>query len=101
MGERLVVQQLELEARGRLRGISIVGDEIAPTQFERIHADLGGSEFDKAFGDSHRDWMTDGAVLALTFLFWNTTRACARSSAFIQAAGEIDDLVSLDALVRG
>ena len=65
MRQRLVVRQrLELDAGRALRGIGVVGDEIAPADFQRVHADLGGGEFDQALGHRGRDRMADRAVLA-------------------------------------
>ena len=99
MSERLVVrQQLELEARGRLCRIGIVGNEIAAAQLERVHADLGGGELDQAFGHRDRDRMADRAVLAHHVLVLeHDARLRAVVRAFVRAADQIDDLVGLDA----
>ena len=99
MRERLVVRQLlEFQAGGGLRRIGVVGDQVAPADLQRVHADLGRGEFDQAFGHRHRDRMTDRAVLAhhvLVLEHHARLRAIVRTG--VGPAGEIDDLVGLDA----
>ena len=99
MGERFVVRQLlEFEARGRLCRIGVVGDEIAAAHLERVHADFGGGEIDQPFGHRHRDRMADRAVLAHDVLVLeHHARLRAIVRAGVRAAGEVDDLVGLDA----
>ena len=99
MGKQLVVRQLlEFEPGGRLRRIGVVGDQIAPTHFQRVHADLGGGQFDEALGHRHRQRMADGAVLAHNILIGEHH---ARLGAIIRAgvgpADQVDHLVGLDA----
>ena len=65
MGERFVVRQLLEFQPGRGGAwIGVVGDEIAPAHFQRVHADPGGGELHQPLGHRHRDGMADGAVLA-------------------------------------
>ena len=61
---RHVLDRLELEAGRRVARIGIVGNEIAPADFQRVHADLLRGEIDQTFGDRARDGMTDAAILA-------------------------------------
>ena len=98
MRERLVMrEQLKFEAGGRLCGISVVGDQVAPAYFERVHADFGGGELDQPFRHRHRDRVTDRAVLAHD-IFILEHNACLRAVvwAFIGPAREVDDLIGLD-----
>ncbi len=99
MRERFVMrQQFKFEPRGRLRGVGVVGDQIAPAQFQRIHADFGGGELDQSFRHRHRDRMADGAVLAHDiFVLEHHTRQRTVVRTFIGAARQVDDLVGLDA----
>ncbi len=99
MRERLVVRQfLEFQAGGRGARIGVIGDQIAPADFQRVHADLGGGEFDQAFGHRHRDRMADRAVLAHDILVGEDHAGLgAVVGAGIGPAGEVDDLVGLDA----
>ena len=99
MSECFVVrEQLELQARGRLCRIGVVGDEIAAAQLERVHADLGGGEVDQAFGYRNRDRMADCAVLAHDVLVLeHDARLRAVVGAVVRTADQIDDLVGLDA----
>ena len=61
---RMMRQRLELDAGRPLRGMRVVGNEIAPADFQRVHADLRGRHLDQAFGHRGRDRMADRAVLA-------------------------------------
>ena len=99
MGERLVVRQhLEFQPGRRLRRIAVVGKQIAPPDLQRVHADLGGGEFDQSFGHRHRDRVADGAVLAHhVFILEHHARLRAIISAGVGTADQIDDLVGLDA----
>ena len=99
MRQRLVVRQrLELDAGRPLRGMRVVGDEIAPADFQRVHADLGGGELDQSFGHRGRDRMADRAVLAHHVLVLeHHAGAGAIVAAGVRPAGEVDDLVGLDA----
>ena len=99
MGERLVMRELlELQAGRRLRRIGVVGEQIAPAQFERVHADLGGGEFDQAFGHRGGDRMADRAVLAHhVFILEHHARLRAVVRAGVGPADQVDDLVGLDA----
>src|SRR2546422_617507 len=70
----------------------------APPVLQRIHADLLGSELDQAFGDGCRDRMPDRAILAHDILVLEyDARAGAVIRAGVRPAGQIDDLVRLDA----
>ena len=94
----MVRQLLEFDAGGAGRRIGIVGDEIAPPQLGRVHADLRRGEFDQAFGDRGRDRMADGAVLAHDVLVLkHDAGAGAIVRAGVGPADQIDDLVGLDA----
>src|SRR5262245_43248937 len=76
----------------------VVRDQIAAADLQRVHADLGGSEFHEPFGDGSRDRMTNGAVLThhIFVLEYDAgTGAVIRSG--VGAAGEVDDLVRFDA----
>ncbi len=99
MGERLVVRQLlELQPGGRLRRIAVVGKQIAPADFQGVHADLGGCEFDQPFGDRHRQRVADRAVLAHHILIGeHHARLRAVIPAGVRSADQVDDLVRLDA----
>ena len=101
--ERGVVGELlELDAGGSGRGVSIVGDEIAPAQFRRVHADLRRGEVNEAFGHRSRDRMADRAVLAHDVL---VLKHHAGEGAIVRAgvrtADQIDHLVGLDAAGAG
>src|SRR5215510_2543733 len=99
MGQRLVVRQrLELDPGRAARRVRVVGNEVAAPDLERVHADLGGGKLDQPFGYCGRDGMADGAVLAHHVLVLeHHPRAGAVVRAGIGSAGEIDDLVRLDA----
>ena len=94
----MVRQLLELQPGGRLRRIAVVGKQIAPADFQRVHADLGGGQFDQPFGHRHRERMADGAVLAHhIFIGEHHARLRAIIRAGVGAADQIDHLVRLDA----
>ncbi len=97
--ERGVMRQpFEFDARGAGRRIGIVGEEIAPPQFGRVHADLRRRKLDQAFGHRGRDRMADGAVLAHDVLvLHDDAGAGAIVRTGVGAADQIDDLVRLDA----
>ncbi len=99
MRQRLVVRQLlELQSRCGLRRIGVVLDQVAPPDLQRVHADLGCGEVDQPFGHCRRDRVTDRAVLAHHVLVGeHDARLGAIVRAGVGPAGEIDDLVGLDA----
>src|SRR5262249_14078413 len=99
MGERLVVRQrLELDPGWTAGWMSIVRDEVAAADFQRVHADLGGGQLDEPFGHRGRNRMADGAVLAHDVLVLeHDARAGTVVLADVVPAGEVDDLVGLDA----
>ena len=85
MGERL-----EFDAGWAARRMRIVGDQIAPADFQRIHIDLGGGELDQSFRDRCRNGMADRAVLAHDVLVLeHDTRAGAVIRAGVRSAREI------------
>ena len=95
---RMMRQRLELDAGRALRGMRVVGDEIAPPDFQRVHADLLRRQLDQAFGHRGRDRMADRAVLAHHVLVReHHAGAGAVVRAGVGPAGEIDHLVRLDA----
>ena len=99
MGERLVVGKfLILESNGGRVRVGVVGDQIAAADFQRVHADLGGGQLDQAFGHRHRDRVADRAVLAHdVFVLEHHARLRPIVAACVGAAGQVDDLVGLDA----
>ena len=91
-------QLLELDAGRPGAGIGVVGNEIAPPDLQRVHADLRRREIDQPLGDRGRDRMADGAVLAHHVLVLeHDARPRAIVRAGVGPAGEVDDLVRLDA----
>ena len=83
---------------GAGRRIGVIGDEVAPPQLHRVHADLRGGELDQALGHRGRDRMADRAVLAHHVLVLeHDPRAGAVVRAGVRPADEIHDLVGLDA----
>ena len=83
---------------GPLRRVGVVGNEIAAPDLQRVHADLGGGKLDQSLRHRGRDRMADGAVLAHDILVLeHHARAGAVVRAGIRPAGEVDDLVGLDA----
>ena len=91
-------QLFEFDAGSAGRRIGIVGNEIAPPQLGRVHAELRRGEIDQALGDRRRDRMADRAVLAHDiFILENDAGAGAVIRAGVGAADQIDDLVRLDA----
>ena len=83
---------------GAGRRIGIVGKQIAPPQFHRVHADLRRGEIDQAFGHGRRDRMADGAVLAHHVLVLeHDAGAGAVVRAGVGPADQVDHLVGLDA----
>ena len=99
MRESLVMRELfKLEARRGLRRIAVIGKQIAAADFQRVHADFRRGEFDQTFGDRDGDRMTDGAVLAHeVFVLEHDARLGAVVRTVVRAAGQINDLISLDA----
>ena len=94
----MVREFLELDAGGAGRRIGIVGDEIAPPQLRRVHADLGGGEIDQALGDGCCDRMPDRAVLAHDVLVLkDDAGAGAVIGERVWAANQIHHLIGLDA----
>ena len=80
------------------RRISVVGNEIAPPQRNRVHADFRRGEIDKALGHRGRDRMADGAVLAHDVLVLKHHAGVgAVIRAGVRPADQIDHLVGLDA----
>ena len=76
----------------------IVRNEIAAADFQRVHADPGGGELDQSLGHRGRDRMADCSVLAHDVLVLeDDSRAGPIIRAGIGPAGEVDDLVRLDA----
>ena len=99
MSERFMMRQrFEFQACGRLCRIGIVRNQIAAAQLKRVHSDLGGSELDQALGDRHGNRVADRAVLAHHVLILeHDARLRAVVRAFVRAAGQVHDLVGLDA----
>ena len=98
VGRGDVRQLLELDAGGGLRRMGIVGDQVLLAHLDRVHADLRRGEIDQAFGHRDRDRMPDRAVLAHDVLVLeHHARAGAVVRAGIGPAGEVDDLIGLDA----
>jgi hypothetical protein len=99
MRQRLVVRQLfELQSCRGLRRVIVIGKQVAPPELQRVHADLRGGHLDQAFGHRDRDRMADGAVLAhhvLILEYDAGARLVVRAG--VGRAGEVDDLVCLDA----
>ena len=94
----MVRELLEFDARRAGRRIGVVGKQIAPPQFHRVHADLRRGEFDQAFGHRRRNRMADGAVLAHHVLVLeHHAGAGAVVRAGVGPADQVDDLVGLDA----
>ena len=78
--------------------IGVVGDQVAPADLDRVHADLRRRQIDQAFRHRDRDRMADRAVLAHHVLVLeHDARARAIVRAGVGPADEIDDLVGLDA----
>ncbi len=93
----MVRQLLEFNARRSGSGIGIVGNEIAPPDLERVHAELRRREIDQSLGHRGRDRMADGAVLAHHVLVLeHDPRPSPVVAAGVGPTGEIDDLVGLD-----
>ena len=83
---------------GAGRRIGVVGDQVAPPDLERVHADLRRREVDQALGHRGRDRMADRAVLAHHVLVLeHHARARPVVRAGVGAADQVDDLVRLDA----
>src|SRR5215467_13476625 len=78
--------------------MGVVRDEVAAPDFQRVHADLGSGQLDEPLGHRGRDRMADGAILAHDVLVLEHD-ACAGAvvRADVRPAGEVDDLVCLDA----
>ena len=94
----MVRQRLELDPGGTAGRVGVVGNEIAAADFQRVHADLRGRELDQSLGHRGRDRMADRAVLAHDVLVLeHHAGAGAVVRAGIRPAGEVDDLVGLDA----
>src|SRR5262249_13183746 len=91
-------QRLELDPGWTAGGMGVVRDEVAAPDFQRVHANLGGGQFDEPLGHRGRDRMTDGAILAHDVLVLeHDARAGTVVRADVRPAGEVDDLVGLDA----
>ena len=90
-------QRLEFDAGRSLRRMRVVGDEIAPPDLQRVHADLLRGQFDQTFCHRSRNRMADRAVLAHHVLVLeHHARAGAIVRAGVGPAGEVDHLVRLD-----
>ena len=82
---------------GAGRGIGVVGDQVAPPDLGRVHADLRRREIDQALGHRTCDGMADGAVLAHHVLVLeHDAGAGAVVRAGVGPADQVDDLVGLD-----
>src|SRR5262249_61729849 len=69
-----------------------------PPDLQRVHADPGRGELDQPFSDRSRDRMADGAILAHDiFVLEHDAGAGAVVRTRVGAAGQVDDLVRLDA----
>ena len=91
-------QAFEFQPGGAGGRIGVVGKQIAPPQLDGIHADFRRRQLDEPFGHRDRDRMADGAVLAHHILILeHDAGAGAVIRAGVRPAGEIDDLVGLDA----
>ena len=99
MGQRLVMRQrLELDAGRSLRGMRVVGNEIAPPDLQRVHADPLRRHLDQAFGHGSRDRMADRAVLAhYVLVLEHDAGARLVVAAGVGPAGQVHHLVRLDA----
>ncbi|OIQ63242.1 hypothetical protein GALL_552170 [mine drainage metagenome] len=75
----------------------MIGDEIAPADFDRVHPDPQGREINQTFGHRARDGMADRAVLAHDiFILEHDAGAGAIILRHIGTADQIDDLVGFD-----
>jgi len=88
---------LKSHARGRHTGISIVSDQVAAADFNRIHANLRGGQIDQTFGHRTGDRMSDRPVLAHDILVLEDDPGpCPIVLGDIWSADQIDHLVCLD-----
>src|SRR6476620_2964614 len=93
----MVRQLLEAQASGRSAGISVIGNQIAAPDFDRIHAYPHRRQVNKALRYGAGDRMTDRAVLAHHVLVLeHHARAGTIILGDIRAADQINDLIGLD-----
>jgi hypothetical protein len=94
----VVRKRLEPHPRGRLAGIGVVGNEVSLAHFCGIDAELRRRLVHHVLGHRDRDRVPDRAVLAHHVLVLEHHRALgAVFLVLVRAAGEIEDLVALDA----
>jgi hypothetical protein len=94
----MVRELLELHARGERVGIRVVGDQVAPAELRRVHAQRASGLVDDALGQRHRNGMADRTVLAGDILVGENDielRTVVRVP--IRASGQVDHLIALDA----
>ena len=83
---------------GPCERMRVVGDQVAPPDLQRVHADPHRGEIDQAFGDGGCDRMADRAVLAHHVLVLeHDARARPIVRAGVGPAHEVHHLVGLDA----
>ena len=95
-------QVLERHAVHRGARIGIVRRHVAPSQLQRVHAQLGGGQFNQPLGDRGGDRVADGAVAADHRLVLKGDAAPGPVIVdHVAAAREVDDLVGLDGAGAG